>query len=217
MNVDIKPSGLVTSDLVDVLYLWWAAIKGICTKLDADGAVTDVDYVALCFTAIFNGCLEDTRGNRVSNAVTAKATRFYNITPNGVTDDALLECFYDMLDVMETLAEKLDLDCTFTNYEATAYTAVCTQLVENQRGDKLGNGTAVFKFCPGGVWDEAEIVEFLYNAVRFIYLLCHDGTTTGLDGDGTVTDTTYTSLWYTTFDRVIGNKAGSTIGNARTF
>lgn len=218
-NVDIKPSGLTASDLVDVIYLWWKALKGICTKLDLDSGVPSTTYVANCYTAIFNGNIGDTRGGSLVNQVSTKADRFYTLSPEGVTNEALLECFYDMLDAAETLTEQLDADSlTFTNYEATAYTAVFTQLVENQRGDVLGNGTAVHKFSPGGVWDEAQIVEFLYNAVNFIYLLTTDGTTTGLDGDGTVNDTTYESLWYTAaIDRVIENSAGSTIGNARTF
>jgi hypothetical protein len=218
-NVDIKPSGLVTPDLVDVLYMWWSSFYGICAKLDADATVPSATYTALCYTAIFNGFIGDTRGNSIQNAVTAKADRFYIINPNGVTKEALLECFYDMLDAMETLSEQLDGDVlTFTNYEATAYEAVCTQLVMNKRGDSLGNGTTVHVFSPGGVWDEAEIVEFLFNAVEFIHLLTGNGTTYGLDGDGTVADTDYEELWYTdNITRVIENSAGSTIGNARTF
>jgi hypothetical protein len=122
-----------------------------------------------------------------------------------------------MLDAMETLSEKLDADSlTFTNYEATAYTAICTQIVQNQKGSSLGNGTTCFVFSPGGVWDEAAIVEFLFNAVTFLHLLTSNETTSGLDGDGSVTDTDYESLWYTTFDRVIENSSGSQIGNART-
>jgi hypothetical protein len=218
-NVDIKPSGLVTSDLVDVLYMWWSSLKGICAKLDDDGGVTSTDYEANVITAILNGSISDTRGNNIINAVTAKADRFYIISPEGYTKEAILECFYDMLDAAETLAEQLDGDSlTFTNYEATAYTAICTQLVENQRGNVLGNGTAVHKFSPGGLWDEKEIVEFLYNAVEFIHLLTSDETTSGLDGDGTVTDTNYEALWYTAnITRVIENSASSTIGNARLF
>lgn len=218
-NVDIKPSGLVTADLVDVLYMWWAALKGICAKLDDDATVPSATYEALNYTAIFNGYLEDTRGNSTQNAVTAKVDRFYIITPQGFTKEGLLECFYDMLDAMETLSEQLNADSlTFTNYEATAYTAVCTQKVMNKRGDSLGNGTTTHIFSPGGVWDEAQIVEFLFNAVEFIHLLTGNGTTYGLDGDGTVTDTDYEALWYTAaIVRVIENSAGSTIGNARKF
>jgi len=219
-NIDLKPTGLVASDFVDCIYLWWAAFKGICAKLDDDTGVTATTYEALCYTAIFNGCIEDTRGGQLINAVSTKAARFYHITPRGYDDPAILECFYDMLDAMETLSEKLDLEgLTFTNYEAIAYTAICTQKVMNQTGEStLGNGSAAFTFRPGGICAEAQIVEFMYNAFEFIHLLTSNETTSGLDGDGTVTDTDYEELWYTdALDRVIMNSVGSTIGNARTF
>lgn len=217
MNVDLKPDGLVMSDVVDVIYMWWASFKAICQKLDDDTGVPSTDYEALCFTAIFNGFIGDSRGNTIINAVSTEPHRFFSITPEGINDEYFLECMFQAATALETLLEKLDLDSlTFTNYEATAAAGVATWCFENRDGAIIGAITG-HRFCPGGVPKEW-IADLLYDSVRALYLLTHDGTTSGLDGDGTVTDDDYEADCYTAvITRVIENSAGSQIGNARAF
>lgn len=218
IHPNISPKGLDQKDLVDALYMFVAAIKGICTKLDADGGVPLTTYVANCFTAIFNVIVEDSKGNRTGQGIaqTSAIEPTHIITPTGVSDAALNACLYQCFNAMKTLCAQLDTDTlTFNNYEAKAYTVCFTQLIENVRGNTLGNGTA-FKFRPGGMFNQKELVDCLYNMFNGIYNLCANSTTWGLDGDGTVTDVTYASLWYTAaLTLMIENSAGSKIGISR--
>lgn len=204
---DIKPNGLTQAHLVDALYMIVSSIAGICAKLDADGGVPLTTYTANCYTAIFNTVIEDSKGNR-----TGRGGEF-TITPAGITPQALTELLYEITNSLETLPEQLDTDVlTLSNYEATAFTAVMLQQCENQVGNTVGNGY-VFYFRPGA-YDQAQLVEFLFNAFTAINLICEDNTTTGLDVDGTVTDVDYNALWYTAnMTLKIENAAGSQIGN----
>jgi hypothetical protein len=213
IEAQIKATGMSQRNEVDLYYMAAAALRGICRKLDDDAGVPSTDYEATCFTAIFNGSIEDSRGNLIMNRVEAKDDMFFIITPNGIDDAARIALFYDMAAAFVTLVEKLDADSlTFTNYEATAATALQAYGFVNKRGDHVGVLTGRV-FGPTAV-NKAWLPDFLYDAVRAFYLLTHDGTTTGLDGDGTVTDTDYESLWYTaTITMRVENGAGSVIGN----
>lgn len=116
---------------------------------------------------------------------------------------------YQITNAMETLTEQLDTDAlTLNTYEANAYTAYFLHNVENMRGNTLGNGTDYY-FRPTGVLNNHKLVDWLYNAVEAIYTMAAQ-----LDGDGTVTDTNYTALWYTANILVtVENSAGSRNGN----
>ncbi len=209
---DIKPSGYKKGDLVDLLYQVVSSIKGICAKLDDDTGVPSTTYEANVFTAIFNGVIEDQKGNSVRNFVAER--NFFHITPTGITDAALLECIYQIFDMMETLTEQLDGDSLgYTNYEAKAYTAVFTYMVTNQNGNTLGNGNTYW-FLPGAAFSP-ELVDLLYKMVNGIKILTTSDTALqGLDGDGTVTDTDYEALWYTaTVLLTVENTSGNRIGN----
>jgi len=218
INSNITPRGLSQKDLVDALYMFIASLTGICAKLDLDGGVPLTTYKANCITAIFNVVVEDSKGKRTGQGIaeTSAIEPTHIITPTGVSDAALNACLYQCFNAMETLTEQLDTDSlTLSNYEATAYTACFMQLIENVRGNTLGNGT-VFKFKPGGMFNQKELVDCLYNMFLGIYQLCADQTTTGLDVDGTVTGTNYTALWYTAvLTLMIENSRGSTIGISR--
>ncbi len=213
VHPDIKPSGLTTKDLVDTLYQAVAAIKALCTKLDSDGGVTAETYVANCYTAIFNTVITDSKGNRTGQVIDPLS--FSLVSQMGYTPKGIVDLLYEIFNSVETLTEQLDGDSlTFTNYEATSYTAVFTQLVMNREGSALGNGTAVYTFNHGVALDQKQLVECLYNIVEGIQLICADNTTTGLDGDGTVTDTNYEELIFTGYiTNKIQNSAGSLIGN----
>ena len=220
INPDIKPTGMQQRDFVDALYMLTSSLEGICAKLDADGGVPLTTYTANCITAIFNCSIKDSRGNSFRNGQSGSSTieGFHSITPNGIGDAALNAWMYQFFNSLETLTEQLDADgLTFNNYEATAYTATMTQRVENGKGNTLGNGTTTYKFKPNGMWNVGQLVEFLYNAINSINLLCTNNTSTGLDGDGTVTDTNYAALWYTANILMrVENGAGNTVGNSST-
>lgn len=211
---DIKPSGLSHADLVDALYYIVAAIKGICAKLDDDGGVTLTTYEANVYTAIFNGYIENSKGDSIQNQVAAKERLFYIITPRGFSDNGLLECLYDIFDMLETLTEQCDTDAlTDNDYESLCYTAIMVQKIENSYGNILGNGSAPLYFRPGGVYREEMLVDFLYNAIYAI-----DTLAAKLDDDATVTDTDYEALWYTAFIYIqVENAAGSLIGKAKLY
>jgi hypothetical protein len=199
----IKPSGYSQGAIVDLLSMILRSIEGLCTKLDADGGVPLTTYLANCYTAIFDVIVTDTKGNRTG------LTGEYIISPDGLSDPALIRILYQILNSLETLTEQLDTDVlTDSNYEALCYTAKILYLVTDRAGNTLGNGTA-YTFKPGGVTPQKELTELLYQIVDAWETLCEK-----LDLDGTVTDTTYESLWFTaTFTMKITNGAGNTVGN----
>jgi len=206
---DIKPTGLSQKDLVNLLYMLVSSIKGICVKLDSDGGVTDENYEALCYTALFNTVIEDTRGNKTGRY--SAEQNFYTISPYGKSSNAEIELAYQIYNSLETLTEKLDADGTVNDetYEANVYTAKCLKMVLNQRGDTLGNGKA-FWFNPGsGLGPQREVVDWLYDLVDAIETL-----TEQLDADSGVTDDTYESLWFTANILMrVENSQGNTVGN----
>ena len=211
IEAQIKPTGMSQRNLVDLLYMIVSSIQGICAKLDDDGGVTLETYEANAYTAIFNGYIEDVRGNTIMNRVSAADDRFFIISPNGLTNKALLECLYQIFDMMETLTEQCDTDAlTDSTYEALCYTALYVWIIENCKGDQLGNGTE-FYFRAASE-NRKELVNLLYAIVHSI-----DTLATKLDADGTVTDITYESLWFTaTILMRVENSQGNVVGNDTT-
>jgi hypothetical protein len=211
-EAQITPTGLKQKNLVDLLYMIIAAIKGICVHLDDDTGVTDTDYEALVYTAIFNGSITNSRANSLTNLVTTKADYFGYVTPLGIDDKRLIHLLYDIFDMMETLCEKLDADSLGdSNYEALVYTALYLWTVTNPKGNTLGNGTN-FNFNPGGIMNQKELVNLLAAIVNSIDVL-----TKKLDADGTVNSTDYEATYDTAIILMqIQNSAGSVYGNALT-
>lgn len=212
VEAQIKPDGLSQRNLVDLLYMIVAAIQGICAKLDDDATVDDETYEALCYTAIFNGMIEDSRGNQLINSVSTAPDRFFIITPTGITDQALNEILYQIFDMFETLTEQLDADnITTSTYEANCYTAKFLGIIENCKGSALGNGTTYY-FRPGGMFNQDKLVDLLYSIVDAIETL-----TEQLDTDGATTpptDTDFEALWFTaTVTMRVQNSAGNVVGN----
>ena len=208
----IKPNGLSQRNLVDVLFAVIYSIKGICAKLDLDDN-TDATYEASVYTAIFNGNMENSLGSSLINQVTAKEDRFFVITPGGMSEGALLECLYQIFDMMETLTEQIDADdATTSTYEALIYTAVYLWIIENCKGSQLGNGS-VYYFRPGGTFNQDQLVDLLYAIVYSLYLL-----TAKLDTDAKPAGADYADLWYTaTILGRIENSKGSVVGNTPTW
>ena len=217
-EAQIKPGGLSQRNLVDLLYMIVASIKGICAKLDDDGGVTATTYEATAYTAIFNGYIEDSRGNSIMNRANDGSgtyvtdERFFIITPMGVSDHDLNECIYQIFDMFETLTEACDTDALGdSNYEALCYTALFTWIIENRKGSALGNGTTYY-FRPGGMHNQDQLIDLLYKIVDAIETL-----TEKLDADGTVTDTNYEALWFTaTVTMRVQNSQGNVVGNTIT-
>ena len=208
---DIKPSGLRQRDEVDLLYDIVSSIQGICQKLDDDTGASIVltTYEANCYTAIFNGSIEDGQGNVISNFLTPSATipEPVFITPRGIGNRERVDILYMIMAMLETLTEQLDSDnCASSAYEATNYTAIILCLVENSLSLTKGNGTE-FRFHLASV-PQKEYVELLYQIIRCIHL-----TTAALDADGNA-DTDYDSLWYTNnILLTVENGSGDSIGN----
>jgi hypothetical protein len=186
------------------------SIKGICAKLDLDDN-TDATYTALVYTAIFNGSIEDSRGNFIINRVSTKDDRFFIITPTGIDNKALLECLYQIFDMMETLTEQIDADDASTsNYEALCYTALYLWIIENCKGSQLGNGTA-FYFRAASE-NRKELVNLLYAIVYSITTLAAK-----LDTDAVPAGSNYNALWYTAKILMrVQNSQGSVVGNSIT-
>lgn len=217
-EAQIKPGGLSQRNLVDLLYMIVAAIYGICAKLDDDTGVTATTYESSAYTAIFNGYIEDSRGNSIMNRANDGAgtyitdERFFIITPMGISDHDLNECLYQIFDMFETLTEALDTDAlTDSTYEALCYTALWTWKIENRKGSTLGNGNNYF-FRPGGMHNQDQLIDLLYQIVNAIETL-----TEQLDADGTVNGTNYEALWFTaTVTMHVQNSQGNVVGNTIT-
>ena len=210
VHADIKPSGLNQKELVNLLGMLTYSLEGVCTKLDADAGVPLTTYLANCYTAMVNTVINDCNGNRRGQFLAEHL--FNEVSPGGISDSALLEWLYNYFNAIETLTEQLNTDVlTDSDYEALVYTAYFLGIVENQNGNSLGNGTS-FYFRPGGIFNQKELVDLLYNIVK-----AWDVLLAKLDDDGTVTDTDYEALWYTaTILLRVENAAGSVIGNDRT-
>lgn len=211
IHPDIRPGGLNQRNLVTLLRMILTSLQGICAKLDDDGGVPMTDYEANCITALINGIVECAKGTRFQNVVTESSSvgPVKIVNPYGISDNVLVDLMYDITNCFETLTEQLDADVlTDSTYEALCYTAKFLHIVENSKGAQLGNGTAYY-FKPGGVRNDDQLVEWLYNVVDAIETL-----TEQLDADGTVTDTDYESLWFTnTILLRVENAAGNVVGN----
>lgn len=66
----VKPGGIDTRQLVDLLYTFVRSIHVLTAKLDLDGTVTGTDYEALWDTANILMQVEDSKGNIAGNALT---------------------------------------------------------------------------------------------------------------------------------------------------
>lgn len=223
IEAQIKPSGISQRNLVDLIYMLAYSFKTLCAKLDDDVAVDDTTYEALCFTAIFNGYIEDSRGNSLMNRANDGATppvyvtdeRFFYIRPDGISDKDLLEFLYQWFDMIETLTEQLDADnLNSSDYEANCYTAKLLWIIENCKGSRLGNGTTYY-FGPNGVVNYDQLVNLLYAMVDSWETLCEQ-----LDTDGATTpptDTDYEALCFTaTVTMRVENSTGNVVGNTIT-
>jgi hypothetical protein len=211
IETQINPRGFTQRSLVDCLYAVVSSIKGICAKLDDDGGVTLETYEANVVTAILNGALENSRGDRVANALTGKEATFFSISPTGIDNKALINCIYQIFDMMETLTEQLDTDAlTDSNYEALVYTAYYLWTVKNEFGSSVGADTGK-TISPMGI-SPAWIPDLCYAFVKSIHVL-----TDKLDDDGTVTDTNYEALWDTANILLqVEDTKGNIAGNALT-
>jgi len=214
---NIKPTGLTNKDLVDALYMIVQALYTLCAKIDADASAGATTHLANAWTAIFNLKITDSKGNVTGQGIAESSSVMptYIIDAGKIDDKSLNAALYQITRSIYVLTTQLDTEAvSFTNYEATAYTAVMVQRIEDQKGNLTGYGTD-FTFKPGGMFNQKQLVEFLYNAFYALYLITHAGTTKGLDSDG-YTDTTYEALCYTAIcTLMIENGAGNRVGVSR--
>jgi hypothetical protein len=209
IEAQIKPTGMSQRNLVDLLYMIVHSIWGICDKLDDDNNA-DNTYEAKVYTAIFNGSIEDSRGNYIMNRVTAKDDRFFIITPNGLTNKALIECLYQIFDMMHTLTVQIDDDDATTSTYHHCYEDYYLWIIENCKGDQLGNGTSFYFRLASE--NRKELVNLLYAIVYSITTLAAK-----LDTDAKPAGSDYNALWYTaTILMRVENSQGSVVGNSIT-
>lgn len=199
----IRPNGINQGDLVNLLYSYLASFYGVCVKLDADTGVTDTNYTALCYTALFT-----TVTVRNKNGSEIGLNRVYEISPNGVSDAPLIELMYQISNAMEVLTTKLDAEgLTDSDYESLCYTAKFLHRVINKTGSSTGLATST-TFRAGGI-SQRELVNWLYNMVDAWETLLEK-----LDADGTVNGTNYEALWFTaTIITNVMDCQGNIIGN----
>jgi hypothetical protein len=212
LEVQIKPSGISKRNLVDCFYAVVSSIQGICKKLDADD-VTDTDYESLCFTAIFNGAIENSRGDRVANALSGKEDTFFVMSPTGINNRSIINCIYQIFLMMETLTEKIDADAappSSVTYEALVYTAHYLWTVKDEYGNSVGASTTQ-TITPMGI-DELQLVDILYCFVHSL-----DTLTKKLDTDAVPSGSDYEALWDTANILMqVEDSKGNVAGNALT-
>lgn len=134
-NHIITPTGVTDAALIELLYEIFNAFETLTEQLDTDN-LGDSNYEALCYTAKFLGKVTNQAGNTLGNGTT-----FY-FNPGGVRPEKeLVNLLYNIVDAIETLTEKLDLDGTVTDtdYEALWFTANVLLRVENSTGSIVGN------------------------------------------------------------------------------
>ena len=206
---DIKPTGMNQRDLVDLVYQLTSSLVGLAAKLDADDAAVTTYTTGI--DAIFNCQVEDSKGNvtRLAGTESSTVAPFYSITPNGITNEALLEWMYQWTAALYSLCYTLDNSAGVgtTTYIANAYTAIMTDRIVNRRGQTTG---ASYTFTFNAVDHRGgRIVEWLYDAVNAVETL-----TELLDLDATLTDTNYEALWFTNnITLTVENNAGNRVGN----
>lgn len=214
---DIKPTGLRQRYFVDLLYMIVTSMRGIAAKLDADGSVTDTDYNTN-LDAVMNLIIENSTGSRVQVVNTESSTLppLVRITPIAFDKARFCDLLYMIYDAWETLCEQLDADTnppTSTDYEANCYTAKFLHMVENSRGNTLGNsagwpdGTSYYFRL--GSFDQRQVVDALYNIVDAIETFTEQA-----DTDAAPADNNYEALWFTAnITLTVENSKGSRVGN----
>jgi hypothetical protein len=144
------------------------------------------------------------------------------IKPGGLNQRSIVNLLYQVVASIKGICAKLDDDAgvTSTTYEANVYTALFNGEITDGRGNTLRNvptaSTANFdryvSISPAGL-TPAALTELLYQIFDMLETL-----TEQLDGDGTVTDTTYEANCYTAkILWIIENVKGSVLGNGTTF
>jgi hypothetical protein len=130
----ISPRGITDNARLHMMYNFFNAWETLCEQLDTD-TLTDSTYEALCYTALF---LQTVRGP--TGTILGNGTR-YQWGPSCHNQQQLVELMYMVFNAIETLTEQLDGDGTVnsTDYEADAFTAVCTLKITNGANATVGN------------------------------------------------------------------------------
>lgn len=141
------------------------------------------------------------------------------IKPGGMNQRSIVNLLYQVVAAIKGICAKLDDDAgvTSTDYEANVYTAIFNGEITDGRGNILRNSVSAkmdryISVSPAGL-TPAALTELLYQIFDMLETL-----TEQLDGDGTVTDTTYEANCYTAkILWIIENVKGSVLGNGTTF
>jgi hypothetical protein len=131
----VSAPGLDDKSRLEFMHHFHNMLETLTEQLDTD-VLTDSDYEALCYTALMLHQVENQKGSTLGNG-----TEFY-FRPGGVMNQKeLVEWYFNAVNAIETLTEKLDDDGTVTDtdYEALWFTAVIPMRVENGAGSVAGN------------------------------------------------------------------------------
>jgi hypothetical protein len=208
---DIKPTGFGQKELVRLLRYCFAALEGIAAKLDNDDNADDTYEADL--NLIHSVIITDDLGNYYHN-VAAESSSLGPpalIGPYGVSDAALLDILYQLHYCFNDMMVRADADdLTTGDYEALLWTAIIAHRIENRYGAQIGVGYA-YTFRPGGVTDQKELVELLFN-----FLTALTTFSAKLDTDAVPANTNYAELWTDVILLRIENGAGSVVGATST-
>ena len=135
------PNGITPAARLQLIFQFFNMLETLTEQLDTD-TITTSDYEALVYTAIMTQMVENTKGTILGNLDTDIG--FYFRPGGGKNDNQLVEFFYNAVNAIETLTEKLDVDAlttppTDTDHEALWFTAVILTRVENGAGNVVGN------------------------------------------------------------------------------
>jgi hypothetical protein len=136
-----NPTGINNRAIIQTIYQVFNMMETLTEQLDGD-SLTDTNYEALVFTALYLWTIEDEAGSTVG------ASTEHWIRPGGIDDKNLVDILYAMVRSIHVLTDKLDDDGTVTdtNYEALWDTANILMQVEDSKGNVAGN--ALTKFNP---------------------------------------------------------------------
>ena len=142
----VMPHSINNAARLQMIFQFFNMLETLTEQLDVD-TITTSTYEALCYTATMLQLVENTKGtilgNLVSESTSYVDTNFY-FRPGGIPKANLVQFFFNAVNSIETLTEKLDTDAlttppTDTDYEALGFTAIILTRIEDGKGNFVGN------------------------------------------------------------------------------
>jgi hypothetical protein len=134
-----NPTGISNRAIIQTIYQVFDMMETLTEQLDGD-SLTDTNYEALAYTALYLWTVENERGSTVG------ASTEHWIRPSGIDEKNLVDVLYAMVRSIHVLTDKLDDDVTVTDtdYEALWDTANILMQVQDSKGNVAGNALTTF-------------------------------------------------------------------------